>query len=69
MMLGEMRFVRGMYNAHEPTLAGEFSPERLATAIAALPSGIYPRPDATPAAAYYPAGQRRNRNRQGRCLC
>jgi N12 class adenine-specific DNA methylase len=48
MMLGEMRFVRGMYNAREPTLAGEFSPERLATAIASLPSGIYPRPEARP---------------------
>ena len=45
MMLGEMRFERGMYNAREPTLAGEFSPERLATAIASLPSGIYPRPE------------------------
>jgi hypothetical protein len=48
MMLGEMRFVRGMYNAREPTLTGEFSPERLATAIASLPSGIYPRPEARP---------------------
>jgi len=43
MMLGHMRLERGLYSAREPTLAGEFVPERLATAIASLPAGIYPR--------------------------
>jgi N12 class adenine-specific DNA methylase len=48
MMLGEMRLERGLYNAREPTLVGEFRPERLATAIASLPTGIYPRSEELP---------------------
>jgi len=43
MMLGEMRLERGAYNAREPTLAGEFSAEHLAAAIASLPADIYLR--------------------------
>jgi N12 class adenine-specific DNA methylase len=41
MMLGQMRLERGAYNAREPTLAGKFSQERLAAAIASLPADIY----------------------------
>ena len=48
MMLGTMRLERGAYNAREPTLTGEFSSERLATAIASLPSNIYPRAEKLP---------------------
>ena len=48
MMLGTMRLERGLYNAREPTLAGDFSPERLATAIASLPGDIYPPPEERP---------------------
>ena len=48
MMLGTMRLERGLYSAREPTLAGEFSPERLATAIASLPTDIYPRSEDLP---------------------
>jgi N12 class adenine-specific DNA methylase len=48
MMLGEMRIERGMYNAHDPTLTGEFSSSRLAAAIASLPTGIYPRSEEPP---------------------
>jgi N12 class adenine-specific DNA methylase len=50
MMLGVMRLERGMYNAREPTLAGEFSQERLATAIASLPTGLYLRSEQLPPA-------------------
>jgi N12 class adenine-specific DNA methylase len=48
MMLGTIRLERGLYSAREPTLAGEFSPERLAAAIASLPTGIYPRSEELP---------------------
>jgi len=48
MMLGTMRLERGLYSAREPTLAGEFSPERLAAAIASLPTGIYPHSEDRP---------------------
>ncbi len=41
MMLGEMRFERGLYNAREPTLAGDLSPERLLDAVSVLPARIY----------------------------
>jgi len=41
MMLGEMRLERGLYNAREPTLAGDLSPERLLAAVSALPARIY----------------------------
>src|ERR1700683_5077093 len=41
MMLGEMRLERGLYNAREPTLAGDLSPERLLDAVSALPARIY----------------------------
>jgi N12 class adenine-specific DNA methylase len=42
MMLGQMRLERGAYNAREPTLAGELSPEALASALSSLPADIYP---------------------------
>ena len=54
MMLGTMRLERGLYSAREPTLAGEFSPERLATAIASLPTNIYPRSEDRPPRATSP---------------
>ncbi len=41
MMLGEMRLEGTMYRAREPTLAGEFSAERLREAIAKLPADIW----------------------------
>ena len=41
MMLGQMRLERGLYNAREPTLAGDLSPERLLDALSALPARIY----------------------------
>jgi len=50
MMLGEMRLERGMYNAREPTLVGKFSAENLASAIASLPTDIYPRAEKIPPA-------------------
>jgi N12 class adenine-specific DNA methylase len=40
-MLGEMRLERGLYNASEPTLAGDLTPERLLGAVSALPAGVY----------------------------
>jgi N12 class adenine-specific DNA methylase len=48
MMLGTMRLERGLYSAREPTLAGEFSQDRLATVIASLPSNIYPSSEDLP---------------------
>src|SRR5205823_810868 len=41
MMLGQMRLEGTMYRDREPALTGEFTPARLAQAIAALPSGLY----------------------------
>src|SRR5579875_2007417 len=41
MMLGEMKLIRGMYRADEPTLAGELTPQKLDQAISFLPPNIY----------------------------
>jgi len=40
MMLGRMRLEGSMYNAREPTLAGELTPELLKQAVSMLPAGI-----------------------------
>ncbi|WP_052888108.1 DEAD/DEAH box helicase family protein [Thermogemmatispora carboxidivorans] len=41
MMLGEMKLIRGMYRADEPTLVGELTPGKLQEALKALPEGVY----------------------------
>jgi hypothetical protein len=41
MMLGEMALQGSMYRDKEPTLTGELTPERLHTAVSALPEGVY----------------------------
>lgn len=41
MMLGEVKLIRGMYRADEPTLTGELTPEKLRQALETLPEGIY----------------------------
>jgi N12 class adenine-specific DNA methylase len=48
MMLGQMRLERGLYNAREPTLAGELSPELLEAALSSLPADIYPQTQERP---------------------
>jgi len=48
MMLGRMRFERGAYNAREPTLDGELSPEALAAALSSLPANIFPHTQERP---------------------
>jgi N12 class adenine-specific DNA methylase len=48
MMLGQMRLEGSQYRDHEPTLAGELSPERLKQAVASLPEGICAKRDAGP---------------------
>jgi hypothetical protein len=70
MMLGTMRLERGLYSAREPTLAGEFSAERLATAVAITSNRRLPQFRRTSFhARHYPGRERRNRDREGRCLC
>ena len=44
MMLGQMRLEGGLYGKAEPSLAGEFSAERLREALSTLPAGIMEPP-------------------------
>ena len=41
MMLGEVKLIRGMYRADEPTLTGELTPDILRQALGRLPEGVY----------------------------